>query len=40
MFFAYLGSGLLVLIATKGRHLGWVVLSVVAIQIWLGTSAA
>lgn len=37
MFFAYLGSGLLVLIATKGRHPGWIALSVVAGLIWLGT---
>lgn len=38
--FANLAGSLLVLIGTKGRHPGWIALSVVAALIWFGATAA
>lgn len=38
--FAYLGGSLLVLIGTKGRHPGWIVLLAVAALTWLSANAA
>ena len=38
--FAYLGSGLLVLVGTKGRHPGWVALLLIAAFTWVANSAA
>lgn len=38
--FAYLGGAILVLVGTKGRHPGWIALSVVAALTWLAAKAA
>ena len=37
---AFLGGAALVLLATKGRHPGWVGLAAVALLTWLAASAA
>lgn len=33
---AFLSSSFLVLIGTKGKHLGWIILLAIALLIWLG----
>jgi len=38
--FAYLGGAILVLVGTKGRHPGWIALSVVATLAWMAVGAA
>jgi hypothetical protein len=40
MVFAYLGGAVLVLIGTKGRHPGWIALSLVAALTWFAANAA
>jgi hypothetical protein len=37
---AYFGGAVLVLVGTKGRHPGWIALSIVAALTWLAASAA
>ncbi|WP_079201227.1 hypothetical protein [Pseudomonas sp. CC6-YY-74] len=37
--FANLGGAVLVLVGTKGRHPGWIALSIVAALTWLGAGA-
>lgn len=40
IFFGYLGSSLLVLIGTKGRHPGWIALLLVAVFTWLAAGGS
>ena len=37
--FGYLGSSMLVLVGTKGRHTGWIALLLVAVMVWLAARA-
>lgn len=37
---AYLGSSILVLIGTKGKHPGWIALLAVAVLTWLGAGSS